>query len=148
MKSMRRSVASLATCVLLLTGLPASPSFADSSGPDVSGSRISLRDGYRQDPVGSSSTNENRDASNSPVVQPVASMKDQTCIAAGGVEVPCETDNAWFYAKDSCYASKKLDGPVAANHTSFECAPVGDQPSLKKLGANNRINVPTSEVIS
>jgi len=89
--------------------------------------------------------NENRDASNSPVVQPVASMKDQTCIAAGGVEVPCETDNAWFYAKDSCYASKKLDGPVAANHTAFECAPVGNQPSLKTLGANNRVTVPTSE---
>ena len=146
MKSMRRSVASLATCALLLAGLPVSPGFADSSGPDVSGSRISLRDSYRQDPVGSSSTNENRDAGDGPIVQPVASMKDQTCIAAGGVQVPCETDNSWFYAPKSCYASKKIDfGAVAKNYTRFECAPAGDQPSLKGAASNNYITVPTSE---
>ena len=146
MKSMRRSVASLATCLLLLAGLPVSPGFADSSGPDVSGSRISLRDSYRQDPVGSSSTNENRDAGDGPIVQPVASMKDQTCIAAGGVEVPCETDTSWFYAPKSCYAIKKIDAAfIAKNYTRFECAPVGDQPSLKGAAGNNYITVPTSE---
>jgi hypothetical protein len=146
MKSMRRSVASLATCLLLLAGLPVSPGFADSSGPDVSGSRISLRDSYRQDPVGSSSTNENRDAGDGPIVQPVASMKDQTCIAAGGVEVPCETDTSWFYAPKSCYASKKIDAAfIAKNYTRFECAPAGDQPSLKGAAGNNYITVPTSE---
>lgn len=145
-KSMRRSVASLATCLLLLAGLPVSPGFADSSGPDVSGSRISLRDSYRQDPVGSSSTNENRDAGDGPIVQPVASMKDQTCIAAGGVEVPCETDTSWFYAPKSCYASKKIDAAfIAKNYTRFECAPAGDQPSLKGAAGNNYITVPTSE---
>lgn len=146
MKSMRRSVASLATCLLLLTGLPVSPGFADSSGPDVSGSRISLRDSYRQDPVGSSSTNENRDAGDGPIIQPVASMKGQTCIAAGGVEVPCEKDDAWFYAPESCYASKKIDSvAIAKNYTMFECTPVGDQPSLRALSINNQITVPTSE---
>lgn len=146
MKSMRRSVASLATCLLLLAGLPVSPGFADSSGPDVSGSRISLRDSYRQDPVGSSSTNENRDAGDGPIVQPVASMKGQTCIAAGGVEVPCETDTSWFYAPKSCYASKKIDAAfIAKNYTRFECAPAGDQPSLKGAAGNNYITVPTSE---
>lgn len=145
-KSMRRSVASLATCLLLLAGLPVSPGFADSSGPDVSGSRISLRDSYRQDPVGSSSTNENRDAGDGPIVQPVASMKGQTCIAAGGVEVPCETDTSWFYAPKSCYASKKIDAAfIAKNYTRFECAPAGDQPSLKGAAGNNYITVPTSE---
>lgn len=146
MKSMRRSVASLATCLLLLAGLPVSPGFADSGGPDVSGSRISLRDSYRQDPVGSSSTNENRDAGDGPIVQPVASMKGQTCIAAGGVEVPCETDTSWFYAPKSCYASKKIDAAfIAKNYTRFECAPAGDQPSLKGAAGNNYITVPTSE---
>lgn len=145
MKSMRRSVASLATCALLLAGLPVSPSLADSSGPDVSGSRISLRDSYRQDPVGSSSTNENRDAGDAPVVQPVASMKGQTCIAAGGVEVPCETDDSWFYAPESCYASTQSMAPYARkrNYTTFECKPVGkDVPSLAPA---KPVRIPTSE---
>ena len=146
MKFMRRSVASLATCALLLTGLPVSPSLADSSGPDVSGSRISLRDSYRQDPVGSSSTNENRDAGDAPVVQPVASMKGQTCIAAGGVEVPCETETGWFYAPKSCYATKKLDRPVAKYHTAFECHGAGlNLEAVKSMLEPMTITVPTSE---
>ena len=141
-----RTVSAVALAALLAAGFTAPSASADESSVKVGNSKAEVRQTLRpRDSNSSTSTNENRDASNSPVVQPVASMKDQTCIAAGGVEVPCETDNAWFYAKDSCYASKKLDGPVAANHTSFECTPVGDQPSLKKLGANNRINVPTSE---
>ena len=141
-----RTVSAVALTALLAAGFTAPSASADESSVKVGNSKAEVRQTLRpRDSNSSTSTNENRDASNSPVVQPVASMKDQTCIAAGGVEVPCETDNAWFYAKDSCYASKKLDGPVAANHTSFECTPVGDQPSLKTLGANNRINVPTSE---
>ena len=141
-----RTVSAVALTALLAAGLTAPSASADESSVKVGNSKAEVRQTKRpRESNSSTSTNENRDASNSPVVQPVASMKDQTCIAAGGVEVPCETDNAWFYAKDSCYASKKLDGPVAANHTSFECTPVGDQPSLKTLGANNRINVPTSE---
>ncbi|OHQ21429.1 hypothetical protein HMPREF2605_00105 [Rothia sp. HMSC065C03] len=76
----------------------------------------------------------------------MASMKDQTCIAAGGVEVPCETDTSWFYAPKSCYASKKIDAAfIAKNYTRFECAPAGDQPSLKGAAGNNYITVPTSE---
>ena len=141
-----RTVSAVALTALLAAGFTAPSASADESSVKVGNSKAEVRQTLRpRDSNSSTSTNENRDASNSPVVQPVASMKDQTCIATGGVEVPCETDNAWFYAKDSCYASKKLDGPVAANHTSFECTPVGDQPSLKTLGANNRINVPTSE---
>ncbi|WP_204371617.1 hypothetical protein [Rothia mucilaginosa] len=90
--------------------------------------------------------NENRDAGDSPVVQPVASMKGQTCIATGGVEVPCEKDDAWFYAPESCYASKKIDSAVIAkNYTRFECTPTGNQPSLSALSSKNHITVPTSE---
>ena len=139
-----KHVFSAALVAMLTASSLAAPAVADSTSVDVSNSHAVARHSKKSS-NDSAPVNENRDASNSPVVQPVASMKDQTCIAAGGVEVPCETDNAWFYAKDSCYASKKLDGPVAANHTAFECAPVGNQPSLKTLGANNRVTVPTSE---
>ena len=140
-----KHVFSAALVAMLTASSLAAPAVADSTSVDVSNSHAVARHSKHKSSNDSAPVNENRDASNSPVVQPVASMKDQTCIAAGGVEVPCETDNAWFYAKDSCYASKKLDGPVAANHTAFECAPVGNQPSLKTLGANNRVTVPTSE---
>ena len=140
-----KHVFSAALVAMLTASSLAAPAVADSTSVDVSNSHAVARHSKHKSSNDSTPVNENRDASNSPVVQPVASMKDQTCIAAGGVEVPCETDNAWFYAKDSCYASKKLDGPVAANHTAFECAPVGNQPSLKTLGTNNRVTVPTSE---
>ena len=140
-----KHVFSAALVAMLTASNLAAPAVADSTSVDVSNSHAVARHSKHKSSNDSAPVNENRDASNSPVVQPVASMKDQTCIAAGGVEVPCETDNAWFYAKDSCYASKKLDGPVAANHTAFECAPVGNQPSLKTLGTNNRVTVPTSE---
>lgn len=140
-----KHVFSAALVAMLTASSLAAPAVADSTSVDVSNSHAVARHSKHKSSNDSAPVNENRDASNSPVVQPVASMKNQTCIAAGGVEVPCETDNAWFYAKDSCYASKKLDGPVAANHTAFECAPVGNQPSLKTLGANNRVTVPTSE---
>ena len=140
-----KHVFSAALVATLTASSLAAPAVADSTSVDVSNSHAVARHSKHKSSNDSAPVNENRDASNSPVVQPVASMKDQTCIAAGGVEVPCETDNAWFYAKDSCYASKKLDGPVAANHTAFECAPVGNQPSLKTLGTNNRVTVPTSE---
>ena len=140
-----KHVFSAALVAMLTASSLAAPAVADSTSVDVSNSHAVARHSKHKSSNDSAPVNENRDASNSPVVQPVASMKDQTCIAAGGVEVPCETDNAWFYAKDSCYASKKLDGPVAANHTAFECAPVGNQPSLKTLGTNNRVTVPTSE---
>ena len=140
-----KNVFSAALVAMLMASSMAVPAGADSTSVDVSNSHAVARHSKHKSSNDSAPVNENRDASNSPVVQPVASMKDQTCIASGGVEVPCETDNAWFYAKDSCYASKKLDGPVAANHTAFECTPVGNQPSLKTLGANNRITVPTSE---
>ena len=140
-----KHVFSAALVAMLTASSLAAPAVADSTSVDVSNSHAVARHSKHKSSNDSAPVNENRDASNSPVVQPVASMKDQTCIAAGGVEVPCETDNAWFYAKDSCYASKKLDGPVAANHTAFECTPVGNQPSLKTLGANNRVTVPTSE---
>ena len=140
-----KNVFSAALVAMLMASSMAVPAVADSTSVDVSNSHAVARHSKHKSSNDSAPVNENRDASNSPVVQPVASMKDQTCIASGGVEVPCETDNAWFYAKDSCYASKKLDGPVAANHTAFECTPVGNQPSLKTLGANNRITVPTSE---
>ena len=140
-----KNVFSAALVAMLMASSMAVPAVADSTSVDVSNSHAVARHSKHKSSNDSAPVNENRDASNSPVVQPVASMKDQTCIASGGVEVPCETDNAWFYAKDSCYASKKLDGPVAANHTAFECTPVGNQPSLKTLGANNRVTVPTSE---
>ena len=114
---------------------------------DVSNSRASVRaTQYKSSSEDAVAVNENRDAGDAPVVQPVASMKGQTCIATGGVEVPCETDDAWFYAPGSCYASKKIDfGAVAKNYTRFECAPAGDQPSLKGAASNNYITVPTSE---
>lgn len=141
----RKNFCSTVMVAMLVASGMAAPASADVN-VNISNSRVAVQQNKFQESSDSSvAVNENRDAGDAPVVQPVASMKDQTCIAAGGVEVPCETDNAWFYAKDSCYASKKLDGPVAANHTAFECAPVGNQPSLKTLGANNRVTVPTSE---
>ena len=142
-----RTVSAIALTALLATGFTAPSASADESSVKVGHSKAEVRQTKRpRESNSSTSTNENRDASDAPIIQPVASMKDQTCIAAGGVEVPCETDNAWFYAPESCYASKKIDsGAVAKNYTRFECAPAGDQPSLKGAASNNYITVPTSE---
>ena len=141
-----KHVFSAALVAMLTASSLAAPAVADSTSVDVSNSHAVARHSKHKSSNDSAPVNENRDASNSPVVQPVASMKDQTCIAAGGVEVPCETDDAWFYAPGSCYASKKIDfGAVAKNYTRFECAPAGDQPSLKGAASNNYITVPTSE---
>ena len=142
-----RTVSAIALTALLATGFTVPSASADESSVKVGHSKAEVRQTKRpRESNSSTSTNENRDASDAPIIQPVASMKDQTCIAAGGVQVPCETDNAWFYAPESCYASKKIDsGAVAKNYTRFECAPAGDQPSLKGAAGNNYITVPTSE---
>ena len=142
-----RTVSAVALTALLAAGFTVPSASADESSVKVGHSKAEVRQTKRpRESNSSTSTNENRDASDAPIIQPVASMKDQTCIAAGGVEVPCETDNAWFYAPESCYASKKIDsGAVAKNYTRFECAPAGDQPSLKGAASNNYITVPTSE---
>ena len=142
-----RTVSAIALTALLATGFTVPSASADESSVKVGHSKAEVRQTKRpRESNSSTSTNENRDASDAPIIQPVASMKNQTCIAAGGVQVPCETDNAWFYAPESCYASKKIDsGAVAKNYTRFECAPAGDQPSLKGAAGNNYITVPTSE---
>lgn len=142
-----RTVSAVALTALLAAGFTVPSASADESSVKVGHSKAEVRQTKRPHESNSStSTNENRDAGDGPIVQPVASMKGQTCLAAGGVEVPCETDDAWFYAPGSCYASKKIDfGAVAKNYTRFECAPAGDQPSLKGAASNNYITVPTSE---
>ncbi len=131
----------------LLAAGPVAFANAVETSVDVSNSRASVRaTQYKSSSEDAVAVNENRDASDAPVVQPVASMKGQTCIAAGGVEVPCETDDAWFYAPESCYASKKVhDGVTPRNYTTFECARVGNQPSLATL-APTTVSLPTSEV--
>ena len=142
-----RTVSAVALTALLAAGFTVPSASADESSVKVGHSKAEVRQTKRpHESNNSTSTNENRDAGDGPIVQPVASMKDQTCIAAGGVEVPCETDTSWFYAPKSCYASKKIDAAfIAKNYTRFECAPAGDQPSLKGAASNNYITVPTSE---
>ena len=131
---------------LFASGLATSAASADESGVSVSKSKVSAFHKRHEEPDNSATVNENRDAGDSPVVQPVASMKGQTCIAAGGVEVPCEKDDAWFYAPKSCYASKKVDRPVAKYHTAFECSATGLNPAfMKELFEPTVIEVPTSE---
>lgn len=129
----------------LLAAGPVGFANAVETSVDVSNSRASVRaTQYKSSSEDAVAVNENRDAGNAPVVQPVASMKGQTCIAAGGVEVPCETDDAWFYAPESCYASKKVFAPAPANYSTFECTLVGNQPSLMKVSPR-KVNIPTSE---
>lgn len=129
----------------LLAAGPVGFANAVETSVDVSNSRASVRaTQYKSSSEDAVAVNENRDAGNAPVVQPVASMKGQTCIAAGGVEVPCETDDAWFYAPESCYASKKVFAPTPANYSTFECTLVGNQPSLMKVNPR-KVNIPTSE---
>lgn len=141
--SLRMGVAVLS---FLLAAGPVGFANAVETSVDVSNSRASVRaTQYKSSSEDAVAVNENRDAGDAPVVQPVASMKGQTCIAAGGVEVPCETDDAWFYAPGSCYAGKKIDsGFTPRNYTKFECTLAGNHPSLAKIFPRE-ITVPTSE---
>ena len=146
-KKYKKPVSTVAIALLLASGLTA-PAIADSTSVDASNAHVSAQHlRHKVSSNDSAPVNENRDAGeNSPVVQPVASMKGQTCIAAGGFEVPCETDDAWFYAPKSCYATKKLDRPVAKYHTAFKCRSVGLNPGfLKEIFEPMVIEVPTSE---
>lgn len=130
----------------LLAAGPVAFANAVETSVDVSNSRASVRaTQYKSSSEDAVAVNENRDAGDAPVVQPVASMKGQTCIATGGVEVPCETDDAWFYAPKSCYATKKLNRPVARYHTAFECKKVGNNLSIGESVVPTTITVPTSE---
>ena len=145
-RKFKTQIGALASVALLVGGF-AGPASADNVSVDVSNSRAQVIMNKQQQKSSDSSApvNENRDAGDSPVVQPVASMKGQTCIASGGLEVPCETDDAWFYAPKSCYATKKLNRPVAKYHTAFECKKVGNNLSLGEFVVPTTITVPTSE---
>ena len=145
-RKFKTQIGALASVALLVGGF-AGPASADNVSVDVSNSRAQVMMNKKQQKSSDSSApvNENRDAGDSPVVQPVASMKGQTCIASGGLEVPCETDDAWFYAPKSCYATKKLDRPVAKYHTAFECKKVGNNLLLGDVVVPTTITVPTSE---
>lgn len=131
----------------LLAAGPVAVANAAETSVDVSNSRASVRaTQYKSSSEDAVAVNENRDAGDSPVVQPVASMKGQTCIAAGGVEVPCETDDSWFYAPESCYASTPSMAPYAPrkNYTTFECKSVGK--GVPSLGSSTKpVLIPTSE---
>ena len=131
----------------LLAAGPVAFANAVETSVDVSNSRASVRaTQYKSSAEDAVAVNENRDAGDAPVVQPVASMKGQTCIAAGGVEVPCETDDSWFYAPESCYASTPSMAPYAPrkNYTTFECKSVGK--GVPSLGSSTKpVLIPTSE---
>ena len=144
-----KKYASAATIALLLATGSAGVAGADTAGVDVGNSRAQVFMHTKRSNVSNDSApvNENRDAGNAPVVQPVASMKGQTCIATGGLEVPCETDDGlWFYAPESCYASDK-EAPAPAKklryHTTFECKPVGK--GVPSLASTKPVMIPTSE---
>ena len=132
----------------LLAAGPVAFANAVETSVDVSNSRASVRaTQYKSSSEDAVAVNENRDAGDSPIVQPVASMKGQTCIASGGLEVPCETDDGlWFYAPGSCYASDK-EAPAPAMkkryHTTFECKPVGK--GVPSLASTKPVMIPTSE---
>lgn len=132
----------------LLAAGPVAFANAVETSVDVSNSRASVQaTQYKSSSEDAVAVNENRDAGDAPVVQPVASMKGQTCIAAGGVEVPCETDDGlWFYAPESCYASTPSKAPYASrkNYTTFECKSVGK--GVPSLGSSTKpVMIPTSE---
>ena len=147
MRKYKKHISSIAIATMLLASGASGPVNADNTSVDVSNSRASVHQSkIKKSSDNSAPVNENRDASDSPVVQPVASMKDQTCIAAGGVQVPCETDNEWFYAPKSCYASKEAKGPYYRKyHTAFECRPVGNNVSTLEQVSSKVVMVPTSE---
>ena len=147
-RKFKTQIGALASAALLV-GSFAGPASADSVSVDVSNSRAQVIMNKQQQKSSDSSVvvNENRDAGNAPVVQPVASMRGQTCIASGGLEVPCETDDGqWFYAPESCYASDK-EAPAPAKkqryHTTFECKPVGK--GVPSLASTKPVMIPTSE---
>ena len=144
-----RAVSTIALATLLATGLTAPSASADESSVKVGNSRAEVRQTNRPHQSNSStSTNENRDAGDAPIIQPVASMKGQTCIASGGLEVPCETDDGlWFYAPESCYASTPSKAPYAPrkNYTRFECKKVGSNLTTGEVVVPKQIMVPTSE---
>ena len=143
-----KHVFSAALVAMLTASSLAVPAVADSTSVDVSNSHAVARHSkHKKSSDNSAPVNENRDAGNAPVVQPVASMKGQTCIATGGLEVPCETDDGlWFYAPESCYASDK-EAPAPAKklryHTTFECKPVGK--GVPSLASTKPVMIPTSE---
>lgn len=147
MRKSKKHISSIAIATMLLATGAIGPVNADNTSVDVSNSRASIHQSrVKKSSDNSAPVNENRDASDSPVVQPVASMKDQTCIATGGVEVPCETDTEWFYAPKSCYASKEAKGPYYRKyHTAFECRPVGNNVSTLEQVSSKVVMVPTSE---
>lgn len=150
MKLVRKRVSAVAVTTLLLLSGFSGPVIADNANVDVSDSRVQVIKQNRKDKAShdSAPVNENRDAGDRPIVQPVASMKGQTCIASGGMEVPCETDDGqWFYAPGSCYASTPSEGPYARTpyYTRFDCKKVGSNLSTLELIAPNQIMVPTSE---
>ena len=147
-RKFKTQIGALASVALLVGGF-AGPASADNVSVDVSNSRaqVIMNKQQQQSSDSSAPVNENRDAGNAPVVQPVASMKGQTCIATGGLEVPCETDDGlWFYAPESCYASDK-EAPAPAKklryHTTFECKPVGK--GVPSLASTKPVMIPTSE---
>ena len=149
-RKFKTQIGALASAALLV-GSFAGPASADSVSVDVSNSRAQVIMNKQQQKSSDSSApvNENRDAGDSPIVQPVASMKGQTCIASGGLEVPCETDDGlWFYAPESCYASTPSMAPYAPrkNYTTFECKSVGKtQLTLEKYASPKVVRIPTSE---
>ena len=147
MRKYKKHISSIAIAAMLLASGASGPVNADNTSVDVSNSRASIHQSkVKKASDNSAPVNENRDASDSPVVQPVASMRGQTCIAAGGVQVPCETDNEWFYAPKSCYASKEAKGPYYRKyHTAFECRPVGNNVSTLEQVSSKVVMVPTSE---
>ena len=145
-----KKYASAATIALLLATGSAGVAGADTAGVDVGNSRAQVFMHTKRSNASDSSApvNENRDAGDRPIVQPVASMRGQTCIASGGMEVPCETDDAWFYAPESCYASTPSMAPYAPrkNYTTFECKSVGKtQMTLEKYASPKVVRIPTSE---
>ena len=149
-RKFKTQISALAS-VALLAGSFAGPASADTVGVDVGNSRAQVFMHTKRSNVSDASApvNENRDAGDRPIVQPVASMKGQTCIASGGLEVPCETDNGlWFYAPESCYASTPSMAPYAPrkNYTTFECKSVGKtQMTLEKYASPKVVRIPTSE---
>ena len=147
MRKYKKHISSIAIAAMLLASGASGPVNADNTSVDVSNSRASIHQSkVKKSSDNSAPVNENRDAGDSPVVQPVASMKNQTCIATGGVQVPCETDNEWFYAPKSCYASKEAKGPYYRKyHTAFECRPVGNNVSTLEQVSSKVVMVPTSE---
>ena len=79
MRKSKKHISSIAIATMLLATGAIGPVNADNTSVDVSNSRASIHQSrVKKSSDNSAPVNENRDASDSPVVQPVASMKDQT----------------------------------------------------------------------